>query len=338
MYQDCENAKQSIEFEQYMLENDAVGRRFVELFIEKAKQGVNIFIICDAFGSASMRHSPLIQELRRVGGHVKFYNLPAHKMILTPWRWFPRTHIKTMLIDSAIAYIGGVCIAEYMTHWRDTHVRVEGRVTQQVAKAFEDLKQGRAFKKRKKTPQNAAQDFRYDVSQPLLRKRAVYQEFVKIINSAEHYIYITSAFFIPNRRFLKHIRNAARRGVEIKVIVPEHSDVPMADWLRLSYSRRYLKTGLCLFHYRQAILHSKTAIIDDKWATVGSTNFDVISFFHNREGNLFIQNRDAIAELKQHFSSDLLDSVEFTMQHWQKIPGWKKCIGYALRSVKAFFG
>lgn len=338
MYRDCLAAAQSIEFEQYILENDALGRRFMELFIEKAKAGIKIFIICDMFGSSLLTRSSLVRKLRRHGGRLHFYNNIAGWTALLPWRWFPRTHTKTLLIDSSIAYTGGVCMAERMRNWRDTHVRITGPVITQIRQAFDDI-ENRILRKKSRGISEIKRDqrFHYFLSSPKQERYAVYEELEKAVTEAKRYIYITSAFFIPNHRFLDLLKNACARGVDVRVLVPARSDVPLADWICLSYMPLLLAAGLRIFHYRETVLHSKTAIIDDQWGTVGSTNFDVISFFHNREANIVTTDVDAVAELKKQFYADLEYSGELKENDWQKIPLWKKLVGRLARILKVFF-
>jgi len=338
MYQDCRDAQKSIEFEQYILENDAMGQRFMELFIEKAKEGIKIFLICDRFGSSLLYRSPLVRQLRRHGGRVHFYNAFKKLTLLTPWRWFPRTHTKTLLVDSLVAYTGGVCIAERMRHWRDTHVRITGPVISQVRQAFDDIENRIMGKKSKGIPSvHEDRRFLYLLSRPKQNRRAIYKELVNAVSTAKHYIYISSAFFIPNRRFLRHLAAAHARGVNVRILIPEKSDVIPADWVTLSYTPKFLDVGLRIFHYRETVMHSKTSIIDDSWGTIGSTNFDIISFFHNREANIMTTDQEAIAHLKQQFFSDLACSKELTWEVWRKIPWWKKIIGYIFRILRIFF-
>jgi len=338
MYHDCLAARKSIEFEQYILENDTVGRRFMELFIAKAKEGLKVFLICDTFGSSLLYRSPLVKELRQYGGQLHFYNNLNIWHILTPWRWFPRTHTKTLLVDSSIVYTGGVCMAERMRQWRDTHIRLTGPVITQVRQAFDEIEnkiRGKKIKKPYEIPK--ARRFRYFLSRPRRARHAIYMELVKAITEARQYIYITSAFFIPNRRFIRLLKRAYIRGVDVRILVPERSDVTLADWLCLSYTPHFLASGLRIFHYQETVLHSKTAIVDDRWGTVGSTNFDVISFFHNREANIMITDPQAIADLKAQFFKDLEFSTEFTREAWKNVPLWKKIAGFFARGIKAFF-
>lgn len=337
MYKDCTAACHSIELEQYLIENDGMGRQFMELFIEKARAGIKIFLVCDTFGSLFLYFSPLVKQLREAGGHVHFYNPLRGWIVLTPWRWFPRTHTKTLLIDSKVAYTGGVCIAERMRYWRDTHIRITGPVTAQIREAFDEVETRIAYRITQPLPTVLSwESFAYFLNRPERRQRAIYEEFKKAINAAQQYIYISSAYFVPNRRFVKLLKQAHQRGVAIHVLVPRRSDVRLADLICLSYTPRFLKAGLRIFHYQETVLHSKTAIIDDNWGTVGSSNFDILSFFYNREANLMIADKQAIADLKQQFFKDLAVSEELTWDGWHTVPRWKKYIAYSARASKAF--
>jgi cardiolipin synthase A/B len=344
MYRDCEQATSSIELEQYIHENDPLGQRFLKLFIRKAREGIRVFVICDKFGSLKLYGSPLVRKLRKSGGYFCFYNPITRWDIFKPWRWFPRTHTKTLLIDSRVAYAGGVCMAARMYGWRDTQVRVTGPVVTQVRRAFDEIEKRNFGKKARHdniivnlSTVEARRRFAYLLNQPRFSKHAVYDALVHAVANSRKYIYITTAYFIPNEHFFGLLEEAHRRGVEIMVMVPQFSDVPVADWLCLSYFGRLLDTGVRVFLYQESILHSKTAVIDDSWATVGSTNFDVISFFHNREANLVVTDKAAIADLKAHFLRDLLYSRELTREGWQQIPLWKKMAGRATRLIKIFF-
>jgi cardiolipin synthase len=339
MYRDCEKATKSIELEQYILENDAIGRQFVELFIKKAASGVSVFVICDRYGSASFYKSPLIKKLQHSGGRFYFYNIIHYWDIIRPWRWFPRTHIKTLLLDSRIAYTGGVCFDARMKDWRDTHIKITGPVTTQVKEAFRraELVIKRKRKGRLLQAEDTQEEFVYLQSHPLLSWNIIYAELVKAIGDARQFMYLTTPYFAPNSRFRRLLRDASAKGIKVVILVPEHSNKSVADWLFLSYADKLLEAGVHIFLYQKSMLHSKTVIIDDEWATVGSTNMDVLSFFRNRESNLVIRNADAVADLKGQFMIDLQDSYELTKELLAKEPYWKIVIGYLAQSFKTFF-
>ena len=340
MYEDCARARESIEFEQYILENDAVGQRFMELFIAKAAEKVKIFILCDTFGSLSLFRSKLVQRLRQNGGAFYFYRPMGWLNLLTPWRWFPRTHTKTLLIDSKIAYTGGVCLNAHMKDWRDTQVRFTGSAISEVREAFDALEaaKGRWIRRRHfRLPELKNRALVYLQNLPFRARYTIYKELLAAIKNADKHIYIATAYFAPNRRFIRALAGAVRRGVQVWLLAPERSDIRLADFLCLTYIPRLLKASVRVSHYQPTVLHAKTVVVDDHWATVGSTNMDVISFFHNRESNLVITDAEAVAELKAHFQHDLARSREITWQIWKQIPLRHKLLGHFARLLKLFF-
>lgn len=251
MFHDCEKATQSIEFEQYIFQNDALGHKFIRLFIEKAKRGVKVFIICDFYGSQSLAHEPLINELRTYGGQFYFYNSIGLLRRLWPRKWFPRTHVKTLLVDSVIVYTGGVCLAERMRNWRDTQIRITGPAVAQVRTAFDHIERALTHKGSAKVrdKQHISQEFTYLQSSPVSLSHIIYHELIRALGSAENYIYLSTAFFAPNRRFRRTLMKARARGVKVILLVPIKSDIVVADWLYLSYATGLLKVGIRIFCY-----------------------------------------------------------------------------------------
>jgi len=336
MYDDCEQATKSIELEQYILENDAIGRKFMRLFIQKAAQGIRVFVIFDKFGSQTLVGSRLVRLLRRGGGRFRFYNWVTYLDLLRPWRWYPRKHVKALLIDSQIAYTGGVCFALRMRDWRDTHIRITGPVVAQFRQAFDQAQRRRGITKRPTLPKDGNGEFTYLQNYPRFSWFAIYDELIRAITRAEHYIYLTTPFFAPNRRFRRLLANAALRGVDVRILVPKQSEFTFVDWICLSYSHGLLRAGVRIFRYRPFMLHSKTVVSDDHWGTVGSTNMDILSFFRNRESNIVTTNVAAVAELKQQFMADLEESDELTLEAMSRQPMWKRAAGYLARLLRSF--
>jgi cardiolipin synthase len=334
MYRDCEAAVHSIEYEQYIIEDDKIGQSFLKLFIKKAQQGVRVVVICDSFGSRSLANSPLIEKLRKAGGIFYFYQPLKYFHIFYPRRWFPRTHVKTLLIDSKIVYSGGICIALRMKNWRDTYLRITGPISLEVRKAF-DYEVQKISKAHYRI--DKSKNFYYLQNRPLKLLYSIYGEFTYQIRHAKNYIYISTAFFVPNKHFISLLQNAARRGVEVCIIATQHSDIYPADWVALSYLKKLFEHNIQVFLYQKSVFHCKVIVIDDKWASVGSTNMDILSFFYNREANVIIKEKTAIAELKSHFITDLNYSIELSKSFFNSIPLWKKILGFLAQILKLFF-
>ena len=329
MYEDCSHAGKSIEMEQYIFNNDEVGQKFMHLFIEKAKQGIAVRLLCDEVGSRSFWNSKLVSELRHNGGSFEFYNSLKFIDLFKPKLFFPRTHVKALVVDAAIAYIGGVCLAKQMENWRDTQMRVTGAVVRQIKEAldrnsFYDGHTPRPPKYR--SEQHVAQDLFYIQNDPGLFRHAIYQALLEAIRNAKETIHISESIFIPTRRLRRYLKQAVRRGVEVIILVPAVSDCWIADWVSLSYAWGLLNAGIRIFQYEPTVLHTKIAMIDESWATVGSCNMDPLSFFHNRESNLILQDARIVDAMRKDFLNDLEHSREVTFEFVRQIPLWKRAI------------
>lgn len=344
MMDDCKQAQQSIEFEQYIFRPDRIGKRFFAVFRKKAREGVQVKLLFDMFGSIQAYFSPAIKLLRDDGVKIYFYRTLHPFDIVMPWKWLPRSHAKTMLIDSHISYTGGVCFSEDMRHWRDTHVRVEGPMKTQVRAAFDRLwarfeHKGAWWPRHRFRLHNepaANQAFRFLTSRPGITRNPIYRELREQVKAAKHSVRIASAYFIPTYFFLRLLRKKAREGVRVSVLISEKSDVPFADLVAASYFPRMLRAGIEVHLYKDTVFHGKVMLTDDRWATVGSMNLDYLSLFQNRETNLIITDEAATAELAQQFERDIACSRPVTWEYVRAIPNYKKIIGRAARLLRRF--
>lgn len=164
------------------------------------------------------------------------------------------------------------------------------------------------------------------------RHTAVYQQFIRAVRQSEDYVYITSAFFNPNADFLALLQEAHSRGVDVRILMPEHSSRRLEDLIALSYTPRYLKAGLRIFHYRKHALRHKSAIVDDRWATIGNLSFD--THLHGREANIITTDKDEVWQLRRQFFRDLHGSHELTWTQWRHVPLWIKTLAYATRGLR----
>ena len=335
MYQDCLMAKISIEFEQYIIRNDEIGRNFLNLFAEKARQGVRIHLLFDRVGSRKIFSSPIINNIRESGGRVVFYNPIGWINLLAPMTWFPRNHVKALLIDSSVAHIGSACLADYMKDWRDIHARVTGDPVGEIEKEFSYTwaRANRGIDSISKGI-TADGDFRYLVARPLLFPNPIYRELLFEISRAQHNIYLATPYFMPPLRLRMALKNAVRRGVKVHVIVTEKTDVPLAVHVSRSYFPTFIRNGIRIFSYKETVFHEKYAIVDDQWAMLGSTNIDYLSLVRNRESNLLIRDEDTIEYLRQHFIRDRESCEELHADFWKKLPLPSRIIGYLGRFLK----
>lgn len=337
MYADCKLARISIEFEQYIMMDDYAGHRFLQLFAEKARQGVKIRLMFDGVGSRGLLVSKLLDDIRLAGGEVYFYNsLLSHRAFM-PSRWLPRSHVKTLLIDGEVAHTGSACMWEIMERWHEMHCRFTGPAVADVAAHFSSVWESRdkneTIRDGLKPDMNACTS--YAVSHPTLRMNPIYRELLQQIKSAKKSIRLVTPYFLPPRRLRHELIRASRRGINVEILVSAKTDVPLADHVSHSYFPGLLRRKIRIFLYPYQVLHAKYALIDDSWATIGSTNMDYLSLFHNREANLIIRApQNVLHELRVASDAYMRDSTQVDMQYCRNIPFMERLAGYMGRWIK----
>jgi cardiolipin synthase len=325
MFEACAAATKSIDFEQFIFEYDSIGRRFYDLFVAKVKEGVRVRLIIDGGGSYTFYNSRPHRELVKAGIEVKVFSP------ISPWRinnissFFFRNHRKLLVVDKAVAFTGGVGIEERMRHWRDTHLSVSGPVVAEFSQAFElmwrTISAGRYI--RFKRNWKVVGDFALLINSPRFRQRHIYHEYMRRLRHAKRYIYLTSPYFVPSQRLFFWLMRKARRGLDVRLLLPERSDYDMVDAAGRSYYRLLLNSGVKIYHYpsglkREQMLHVKSAVVDDAWSAVGSCNLDSLSFVYNYEDDLISVDTRFIGEVREQFINDLKNAKEVLSKDWSR--------------------
>jgi cardiolipin synthase len=327
-------AKKTINLEFYIYWDGEVGRSFAEALAERARAGVAVKVILDAVGSAAMSQS-LIDFMARNGIDLEWYH---------PIRWYTlsrvnhRTHRKLLIVDGTVGFSGGVGIADDWlgdadapNHWRETVVRVEGPVVTQMQFAFMDnwvKSRGELLTGLDYFPQvppageHLAQVIKSSPSEGSSTVKLLY---VVSIVSAVRSIYISNAYFVPDRDTIRALEGAVRRGVDVRVIVPgEHIDVPIARQAGRLHYELLLRRGIRIFEYQPTMMHAKTMVVDGAWTTVGSSNFDDRSFRLNDEVNVNVYDEGVAAKMETMFMDDLARSEEITGRRWLRRPRFSR--------------
>ncbi|HLK87190.1 MAG TPA: phospholipase D-like domain-containing protein [Candidatus Binataceae bacterium] len=330
-------ARESINLETYIFSDDALGRVFAGALIARRRAGVRVNIIYDGFGSHATPEV-FFDTMRAAGIRVLEFNPIA------PWRghtvWAPdhRDHRKLLIVDGKIVFTGGMNISgSYLGGSgslrerrsdpkftsRDTDVEVEGPAVSAFQRLFFTT-----WRTEHGAPLNAADYF------PVLLDRGhdivrvlgsvpeqftvIYLTLVSAVNNAESNIYITDAYFAPDAQMLEALEGAARRGVDVRLLVPGKTNEPFIGPATRSHYSELLRAGVKIYQWRGRMLHAKTATIDGVWSTVGSSNLDWWSIARNNEVNLVILNTEFAARMSLMFFNDLEDSDRIDLQHWEK--------------------
>ncbi len=330
MLADCEEAKESIDFEQFIFAHDEIGKRFCDLLARKAKQGVKIRLLCDTVGSFGMTYAaPLVTMLKEAGVEVRFF-APLNPLKLNFPAWIYRDHKKILVIDELIGYIGGVGIQQSFEGWRDTHVRIcDDPIVGDMLDDFNrmwklaDNKKFVPFRRRRYFHRGG---FKLVNHAPFHNQKYLYHELLRAISRSRQYLYLTTPYFIPSFKLLRELKRAAKRGVDVRLLLPSVSDMSWVNTASKYYFRILLKGGIKIFLYKNRMIHTKSIVIDDVWCSVGSFNLDNLSFHFNYEANIISIEPAFVADLKKHFLDDQAASKEVVYNAWRNRPWWHKVL------------
>ncbi len=351
MFAAIRNARDHINMETYIIEDDEIGNLFADLLIEKQAQGVAVSLIHDSVGTLNV---PAAFFKRLTDGGVKVLEFnPVNPLTAKKgWDVNQRDHRKLLIIDGRSVFLGGINISSvhsggsYSRHatqrpagsppWRDTHLQVEGPVVGEFQKLFLATwakQKGEPLEARDYFPKLASQGteiVRAIGSSPDEPYSLIYATLISAISNAETSVYLTNAYFVPDPQLLAALRTAVQRGVDVRLILPSKTDSWLVFHAGRSYYAGLLDDGVRIYERRNALLHSKTALIDGVWSTVGSTNLDWRSFLHNEEVNAVILGQAFGAQMRAMFDADLAASRQITPELWQQRP-----LGDRLKEIAA---
>jgi cardiolipin synthase len=330
MLDDIRGAQKSITFETYIYWSGAVGAAFTDALVERAHAHIPIQLIIDAVGSGKIDAKQLA-ELRDAGVEVEKY----HSL-----RWYNldsinnRTHRKLLVIDGRVGFTGGVGIADKWDgdadspdHWRDTHFRVTGPVVAQMQATFVEhwlathgvLLQGTTyFPELARTGEMPAQMVRSAADDGTESIRLMY---LLSIAAARHSILLSNSYFIPDDLSVRTLIEARRRGVDIQIVVPgSQIDSEVARAASRGKWAPLLEAGIAIYEFQPTMFHCKVMVVDDRWVSVGSTNFDSRSFRLNAEANLNVLDRGLALQERRAFEKDRQRSRAITLEDWRHRP------------------
>ena len=320
-------AKVTVNLESYIFKNDKAGEMFAQPLIEAARRGVEVRVLVD--GTGSSHSGPILDRMRQAGAKVNvFHPIGLWSVYNIGWR----THRKILVVDGAVSFTGGFCIADNWLgdarnpkEWRDTMVRVTGPVSAQMQAIFSQdwtYTTGEILADEKFYPRLApagtveAQGIKVSRGDSSSLASIFY---VVAIKSAEKSIHIQNAYFVPDLQIREALIDAAKRGVDVKIMVPgRHIDMPLVRMASRSHYGELLKAGVHMLEYNRTMMHQKNAVIDGLFSTVGSINFDGRSLRANEEDSIAFYDRDFAAQMEATFADDEKHCREITYQSWKK--------------------
>jgi len=319
MLEAIDQAAHRILFESYIWKGDRVGERFKQALTDAAARGVEVYAIYDGF--ANLVVSP---RFKRFPPRLRVLEYPVYN---AGWRFFDlrrygRAHRKILVVDASVGFVGGYNIGSaYATEWRDTHCRVTGAGVWDLTRTFADFwnlnRKNRGRPLLLETAADWDPRIRVHRNVPRLWMFPIRSMYLEAINRAQHHIYMTHAYFIPDPDFVDALTSAARRGVDVRLLLPAVSNHVVADWISRGYYEQLLTAGVRIFLFQGAMVHAKTSTIDGRWSTVGTANIDRLSMTGNYEVNLELVDPGMAAQMESIFETDLSNARELHVEDWE---------------------
>lgn len=315
MADDIRRASSSVRMETYILADDEVGRRFMDLLGESAERGVRVKLRVDSAGSFFFLPTKPVRELRRRGVQFRWCRRWQWRR---PWAFNHRNHRKLLVVDRSVAYLGGFNLHRDCSQaavgneaWRDAHVRLTGDLARHAAEVYD------AYAKGDSPPRTRRSGRYYLVSSNALRRRlAMRRLFEHAFSRARRRIWLTTPYFVPDAHTQRQLREAAERGVDVRVITPIKTDVRLTQWAARAAYSGLLAAGVRIFEYQPRLLHAKTVVVDSHWSTIGTANLDYRSLFTNDEVNLVSRSPAMNRVLSDVYRNCLADAEELHHRPW----------------------
>jgi cardiolipin synthase len=322
-------AKRHICFESYIIHGDNTGQMFADALIAKARQGVRVRLIYDWVGNFGNNSRAFWNRLRAGGVEVRCYNPPHFD---SPLGWLSRDHRKMLAVDGQVGFISGLCVGRMwagmpekkIEPWRDTGVEIRGPAVKDIAQAFAQVWEmmGEPIPKHELISKDTIGQvgnvsLRIVASVPATAGLFRVDQLVAAM--AKNRLWLTDAYFAGTNTYLQALRSAAKDGVDVRLLVPNATDVPLLKLLSRAGYRTLLEAGVRIFEWNGTMLHAKTAVADGNWARVGSTNLNITSWFGNCELDAVIEDEPFAREMEEMYLQDLTNATEVVLNVKQKV-------------------
>ena len=340
---DIRHAQKFIHIQYFIFRDDVLGRRIRDALVEAAERGVEVRLLFDDMGCFTVRRG-FFKEMKARGVEVRaFMRIFQFR---PSWRLNFRNHRKIVVIDGQVGYIGGMNVADRYVDgdkdlsWRDTHMRVAGPAVHGLQMSFSIdwcyesknvLSDEKYFPHLSPTGETGVQVI---LSGPTGPWNTVAMMCEKIVSMAHDYVYIQTPYFLPTDSLVYALQVAALSGVDVRVMIPNHTDWVVMRWGSFSYISQMLSAGVKIYLYQPGMLHAKTIVVDDELVSIGSANFDFRSFEHNFETNALVYSTEQALRVKEDFMVDVQHCVLIDdLDQWRQRPFVQKIYESVVRLV-----
>lgn len=317
-----QSAKSHVYFENYIICDDRIGREFADALVRKAREGVAVKVIYDWLGCRAKASRRFWNTLRLGGVDVRCYN-PLR--LDQPLGWISRDHRKMLAVDGDISFVTGLCVGQKwagdaerkIEPWRDTGVEIRGAAVVEVERAFARMwaltgEPLPAAALPDKTPPAGKMSLRIVASEPATAGMMRLDQLIAAL--ARKRLWLTDAYYAGTAPYVEALRAAAKDGVDVRLLLPDTTDIPLLQPLSRTGYRPLLEAGVRVFEWQGTMLHAKTAVADGNWARVGSTNLNIASWIGNCELDAIIEDKSFAAEMEEMYRQDLTHSTEIVLE------------------------
>jgi cardiolipin synthase len=322
------SARHHIHFESYIIHEDSAGQEFADALIAKAQQGVRVRLIYDWMGGFGKTSRKFWNRLRAGGVEVRCYNPPRFD---SPLGWVSRDHRKMLAVDEEVGFITGLCVGRMwvglpekgIDAWRDTGVEIRGPAVADIEHAFAQVWEMLGepiphsdLTENKPLPTGMV-SLRVVATVPATAGLFRLDQLVAAI--ARQRVWLTDAYYAGTTPYVQALRAAARDGVDVRLLVPNATDIPLLKPLSRAGYRPLLEAGVRVFEWNGTMIHAKTAVADSRWARVGSTNLNIASWLGNCELDAVIEDEDFALRMEAQYLADLSNATEVVLSTRQKV-------------------
>lgn len=344
LFKEVRQAKNFIHMEYFNFRNDSINHLLINLLAQKAREGVEVRVMYDAFGNSS-NNQPIKKaqhdSIRSLGIQLEQFD-----PIKFPWvnHIYPRDHRKIVVIDGRVAYTGGMNVADYYINgleevgpWRDMHMHIEGAVVDELHQIFgemwykqtgELLVDGRYYPQRMQPDAAGTMPVAIVDRKPHVANKAIRQLYISMLDNAQQHVRIINPYFVPTHSVRAAIKRAVKRGVDVEIMLSAKSDIPLTPDASFWVGNSLMKRGAKVYLFNGGFHHTKTMTIDGQFCTVGSANLNSRSLRYDYEVNAVIFDPTVTRQLDDMFDRDLQNSTPMSREYWHQKSFWKRTVAW----------